>query len=110
MREMSLSFFGPPISADPARSVAKLGWIVRLRWIAVAAQLLSILPALEFGLLERRLLPIYLGVIASLALLNLATWIALRRDSMGDSAYSALFQLGADVTTGCLFSTPVSEH
>jgi two-component system sensor histidine kinase RegB len=97
MRETLLSFFDPPISADPAKSVATLAWVVRLRWIAVSAQLLSIFPALEFRLLEWRLLPVYLGVIASLALLNLITWLALRRGKTANSAFLTLFQLGADI-------------
>ena len=103
MWQTLLSFFGPPISGDLAQRVAKLSWVIRLRWIAVSAQVLSILPALEFELLERQLLPIYVAVIASLALLNLVTWFALQRGRGSNSTYLALFQLSADITAlSCL--------
>ena len=52
MFETLRSFFDPPITADPEQSTAKLAWVVRLRWVALTAQLLSIVPALEFQLLE----------------------------------------------------------
>ena len=51
------SFFEPPITADSSQSAAKLAWVVRLRWLALGAQLLSIIPALEFEVLELKLLP-----------------------------------------------------
>ena len=49
MFETIRSFFDPPFTADPEQSTAKLAWVVRLRWVALTAQLLSIAPALEFG-------------------------------------------------------------
>ncbi len=73
------SFFEPPITADPERSAAKLGWLVRLRWLALGVQLLSIIPALKFGVLEDRLLVSFLSVVAGLAVLNALTWMNLRR-------------------------------
>ena len=59
MFETIRSFFDPPITADPEQSTAKLAWVVRLRWVALAAQLLTIVPALEFGLLEAEMLPLF---------------------------------------------------
>ncbi len=72
-------FFAPPVSADPAEDAAKLAWIVRLRWIALSAQVLSIPPALAFQLLEPRNLPVFLGVIVALASVNVLTWDRLRK-------------------------------
>ena len=46
------SLFDPPITADAEQSTAKLAWVVRLRWVAITAQLLSIIPALEFEVLD----------------------------------------------------------
>ena len=70
MLETMRSFFDPPISADPAGSRQKIVWIVRLRWLALIAQVLSIIPATEVGILERSQLPYFAGVIGALTLLN----------------------------------------
>ena len=96
MLETVSSFFDPPITTDPAQSTAKLAWVVRLRWVAIAAQLLSILPALEFNVLEPKMLPLFGAVIATLAALNVGTWIGLRSGSRGTSAHLGI-QLGADI-------------
>ncbi len=90
------SFFAPPISADPEQSTEKLVWIVRLRWIAISAQCLTIIPAVEFQLLEQRLLPQFAGVIVVLAMLNVATWAALRRGTTATPG-RLLFQLSVDI-------------
>jgi two-component system sensor histidine kinase RegB len=96
MLETLRSFFAPPISTDPSQSAGKLAWIVRLRWIALAAQLLSIVPALEFEVLEERLLPAFFSVIAALALLNILTWLSLRRRPLAHQAH-VFAQLVADI-------------
>jgi two-component system sensor histidine kinase RegB len=96
MFETIRSFFAPPITADPDQSTAKLAWVVRLRWVAIVAQLLTILPALEFELLEREMLPLFGAVVAALAFLNVATWIGLRRGIQGSPGH-LLVQLGADI-------------
>ncbi|HKK50926.1 MAG TPA: HAMP domain-containing sensor histidine kinase [Myxococcota bacterium] len=90
------SFFDPPITADPEQTTAKLAWVVRLRWVAITAQVLSIIPALEFELLEPRKLPLFVSVVATLAILNIGTWIGLRRGTRGSPAH-LLIQLGADI-------------
>jgi two-component system sensor histidine kinase RegB len=90
------SFLELSISADPAQNRAKLAWVVRLRWIALLAQLLTIPPALGFRMLELELLPCFLGIIAGLAVLNLATWAALRRNGRATQTH-VLLQLGADI-------------
>ncbi len=89
-------FFDPPITTDPEHSTAKLAWVVRLRWVAIGAQLLSIIPALEFELLEVAMLPLFLSVVALLAVLNIATWIGLHRGTPSSPVH-LLFQLGADI-------------
>ncbi len=45
------SFFEPPISADRSPSTARIALVVRLRLMSLCAQLLSIIPALEFEVL-----------------------------------------------------------
>lgn len=95
MLETIRSFFAPPISAEVAQGTAKLTWIVRLRWIALLAQLGTIYPALHFQLLEPKKLPSFVGVIAVLAILNTATWFWLRRGGVASQPL-VLFQLGTD--------------
>ena len=90
------SLFEPPISADPSQSTAKLAWVVRLRWLALGAQLLSIIPALEFEVLERELLPAFLSVVAALALFNTISWAILRRGPETHAGH-VFFQLAADI-------------
>jgi two-component system sensor histidine kinase RegB len=96
VRATLLSFLEPPISADPAQNTAKLAWVIRLRWVALTAQLLSILPALEFGVLESDMLPLFLGVISVLSILNVISWAVLRSGrSIGPR--QILLQLSVDI-------------
>jgi len=90
------SFFAPPLSATSEQSTGKLVWLVRLRWLAITAQCLTIVPALEFELLEVRMLPYFAGVIVLLAGLNIVTWGALRRGADATPG-RILFQLACDV-------------
>ncbi len=96
MLETVRSFFDPPITADAEQSTAKLAWVVRLRWVAILAQLLSIIPALEFRLLEPKMLPLFGAIIATLGVLNIGTWIGLRRGARGTVGH-LIIQLGADI-------------
>jgi two-component system sensor histidine kinase RegB len=89
-------FFEPPLSRAEDRDAAKLAWVVRLRWIALSAQLLSIPAGLRFGLLERDLLPVFCGIILGLALINLVTWRLVRRGHPVGQR-QILLQLTADV-------------
>ena len=79
MKFRVLALLDPPLSQLGDRDAAKLAWVVRLRWIALCAQGLSILPALRFDLLELPRVPVFLGVVALLAALNAVTWGRLRR-------------------------------
>ncbi len=91
-------FLAPPVSADSAEDAAKLAWIVRLRWIALSAQVLSIGPALAFELLEPRLLPVFVGVIVALAFVNVLTWAGLWKLPPSEwRPYILLLQLGIDI-------------
>jgi two-component system, sensor histidine kinase RegB len=72
------SFFAPPMTADPAEVTAKLHWVVRLRWLAIAAQIISIFPALYFKMMDPDLLPIFASAIGLLIAWNVLTWWALR--------------------------------
>jgi len=74
-----LALLEPPLTRPGDSNAAKLGWLVRLRWIALGAQCLSILPALRFDLLERERVPVFLAVVGALALLNTISWRQLRR-------------------------------
>ncbi len=72
------SFFAPPMTADPAEVTAKLHWVVRLRWLAIAAQIISIFPALYFKMMDPDLLPVFASAIGLLIAWNVLTWWALR--------------------------------
>ena len=73
------SFFAPPMTADLAEVTAKLDWIVRLRWLAISAQIISIFPALYFRMMDPDLLPVFAGAIGMLIAWNVLTWWALQR-------------------------------
>ncbi|MEX2205563.1 MAG: HAMP domain-containing sensor histidine kinase [Myxococcota bacterium] len=79
MKNRVLALLEPPLTRLGDGNAAKLGWIVRLRWIALGAQSLSIVPALRFDLLERERVPVFLAVVAALALLNAVSAQRLRR-------------------------------
>jgi len=68
----------PPLTSVESAARINLRWIVRLRWGAVAGQVITILIARQF---VRRPLPVVplLGVCAALALANLAVQIWLDR-------------------------------
>ncbi len=80
MKVRLFALLDPPLSQVGDSNAAKLAWVVRLRWIALCAQGLSIFPALRFELLEPALVPVFLGVVAALAGLNAVTWARLRSD------------------------------
>jgi two-component system sensor histidine kinase RegB len=96
VRETLRSLLEPPLATDPAHDTTKLAWILRLRWIALCAQLGAILPALEFRLLEASIVPWYVGVIAVVASINVVSWARLRRGARASQA-ELCAQLGVDV-------------
>ncbi len=90
------SFFTPPMTADPAEVTAKLHWMVRLRWLAITAQIISIFPALYFEMIDPELLPAFAGAIGLLTAWNMLTWLALQRDWVLPSP-QIFIQLCADI-------------
>jgi len=97
------SYFAPPFAAEEAQNATKLFWLVRLRWLAIIAQVLSVPLALEFRVLEpSKLLP-FATIVAALALLNVVTWWRLRAGAE-ISQRQVLIQLMADIAvlTGLL--------
>jgi two-component system sensor histidine kinase RegB len=91
------SLFSPPLSAETAQGTAKLAWVVRLRWVALLAQIGTIAPARYFGLLETAMVGPFVAVVATLATLNVATWVWLRRGRNASQAH-VLLQLATDAT------------
>jgi hypothetical protein len=51
----------------------KLEWLVRVRWVALAAQLGSSFVGLQLGFLAGDLLPFYFAVVTGLAVWNALT-------------------------------------
>ncbi len=90
-------FFAPPIGGDRPESIAQLNWLVRLRWLALSATLIAILPALEFRVLEPRHLPWFLGIVLSLATVNAVTWVWMR-GKRRTTQPQIMVQLCADIT------------
>ncbi len=96
MLETFRSFFAPPFTTDPEKATTQLSWLVRLRWLALSAQLLSIVPAIEFRVLEMRLVPAFVSVIVALSAFNAITWFVLQRGWTARPGH-LLGQLCADV-------------
>jgi two-component system sensor histidine kinase RegB len=90
-------FFTPPIGPGSAPNTTKLGWIVRVRWLALSAQLLSIPIAVHFHTLEPAAIPSFVGVIAALTSVNAVTWLWLQRNTGTTSQSQILLQLFADI-------------
>jgi two-component system sensor histidine kinase RegB len=86
------------LSAEGENRV-KLGWILRLRWICIAALILSAAIGFDLGFLDRPLVPLYLFVISGLALWNSASaTLILRRKakiSSADLVIQAMMDIGA---------------
>jgi two-component system sensor histidine kinase RegB len=96
MKLRPLALLQPPLPGLRNGNSAKLRWVVGLRWVALAAQALSIVPGLHFGLLEPGLVPPFAGIIAALAVVNLATLARLARGAEVRQR-EILLQLTADV-------------
>jgi len=52
---------------------ARLVWLTRLRWVAIAGQLAVLGPALSLGWLDRKLLVCFLSIVGGLVLFNAVT-------------------------------------
>lgn len=78
LRSAIRSLLAPPVPGDAGEEAARLRWLTRLRWIAIAAQLLAIPPALRYQLLEPEWLSVFVSLPAALAAVNLLTLGAFR--------------------------------
>lgn len=52
---------------------ARLVWLTRLRWVAIAGQLAVLAPALSLGWLDRKLLVCFVSIVGGLVLFNVVT-------------------------------------
>lgn len=64
-------FFSPNLWKQPDETAAKFHWTLKLRWVALAVQLLSIVPGLYFGFLQPEGLSYFLFVIFTMSLVNI---------------------------------------
>jgi len=86
-------------SVTPVRmdeEAVKLGWLIRLRWIALGGQLAVLWPAIHLGWLAPEFLLPYLLTVAALAAFNLVSRARLRR-TPDPSPNEALVQLLVDL-------------
>lgn len=65
-----LSWFEPPIQGMATEVTPKNLWLVRLRWVAILAQIICIVPGIYFGFIRYSDLGLYLTVVATLIGLN----------------------------------------
>ena len=92
----------PGVEAVPSLEVA-LPWLIRLRWVAVSGQALTVLVATALLQLELPIRPL-LGVVAVTALSNLALHLRLRLDpTPSPRLIPAILSLDTLLLTGLLF-------
>lgn len=68
-------FFSPDLWTQPDETAAKFHWILRLRWVALTVQLLSVIPGLYFGFLQPHGLSFFLVVIFIMSLVNILSML-----------------------------------
>jgi len=88
----------PAVSGRDEGERARLVWLTRLRWVAIAGQLAVLGPALSLGWLDPPLLVCFLSLVGGLAFLNIVTarWIIRDRNPGRDMLLlQLLFDLGA---------------
>lgn len=67
------------VFASDDETQAKAMWLMRLRWLAVGAQVICASLGLSLGMLAREQLPLYLAVVGGLVALNLANLAMIHR-------------------------------
>lgn len=77
--------------------VAKLIWIVRLRWAALILFLILTAPALRYGYLDRSTIVSYLACIGVLLFFNLSSVFLFTEQKRKVNPLTICFQLGADL-------------
>lgn len=88
----------PAVSGRDEGDRARLVWLTRLRWVAIAGQLAVVLPAMALGWLDRPLLVCFLSIVGGLVLLNIVTarWVVRDRNPGRDMLLiQLLFDLAA---------------
>ncbi len=94
-KSVATFFRFPSLQADS--ELAKLVWLVRLRWMAITLFFLLAGPGLVFGLLNRTTFPMFIAVIGVLFLFNLLTQMIFVEPKKSVSQHFICFQLALDL-------------
>jgi two-component system sensor histidine kinase RegB len=105
------SFFQFP-SLHSDSELAKLAWLVRLRWIAILLFFCLTGPAYLYGFLDRATMPIFIGIVSLLLIFNLMTYLFVVERKKLISPLFICFQLTFDlvVLSGLLTVTNGYEN
>lgn len=94
------NFFSALISFE-AKTIdsenAKIYWLIKLRWLAIGLFLLSAVPNFYFGFLDRYTLPIYIGIISILFVLNVISSLVFANPSSKKKGLTLNLHLSCDV-------------
>ena len=82
---------------DSNAELAKVLWLVKLRWLAVALFFILSIPGLTFSLLDQASMPIYIGIVGVIALFNFFTQTLLTGNQKPVSPLLICFQLAFDL-------------
>lgn len=106
-----ISFFQFP-SLHSDSELAKLAWLVRLRWIAILLFFCLTGPAYLYGFLDRGTMPIFIGIVSLLLIFNLMTYLFVVERKKLISPLFICFQLTFDlvVLSGLLTVTNGYEN
>jgi len=110
--ETALRFFLFP-HQEASSERAKLLWLTKLRWLAIALFSSLAVPGLVFGSLRRETVPVYLGILGIIFVVNLFTQLFLKNERWHVSPLLNFVQLTFDLSmlasllfiTGC-FANP----
>lgn len=99
-------FFRFPASPHDAER-AKLVWLIRLRWLAIAFFFVLTAPALLTGLLSHKTVPMFLGIVSVLLVFNLLTQLTVSEATAALNPLWICFQMAFDLAmlTGLLLLT-----
>lgn len=96
MTSSSLAIFRfSSVDTDP--ELAKVLWLVKLRWLAAALFFALSVPGLAFYLLDRATMPIYIGIVGVISLFNFMTQLVLVDRRKPTSPFLICFQLAFDL-------------
>ncbi len=102
--EAALRFFLFP-HQEASSERAKLLWLIKLRWLAIVLFSFLAVPGLVFGSLRRETIPVYLGILGILFVVNLFTQMFLKSEGWKISPLLNFVQLTFDLSmlTSLLF-------